>query len=235
MPHLYRYKTTRQDKGACCNLPPEKHCLCTRYYRSRVIEYLPYNEWLPNLRMAAPDVPDNILLDAVRRGAIEFCKQSHFLLRQVQLPLQDCVGDFYLCLGEEERLDGIRVLSVNGQCYRPVGERCDLAGLDAVYWYYPPATLEIHPAPRACDQVTLLVEAVPKEDSSYVDRLIYDRYFEAPEYYALARVAMMPYGKLYSPEVERLRKRQFRMVVNQAKIDQCEHFASARREGGHCD
>lgn len=235
MPHLSKYKTTRQSGGTCeaCKQPREKHC-CKDYYRQRTIETIGYDEWLPNVRIAvSEEIPDDVLYDFIRRGAIEFAKKTTILRRNIELQLQDCVGDYYPCLGEPERIDQVRLLSINDRCYEAIGDTCtwDVGGYR--YWFAPPHTLEIHPVPRKadCSKVILTVVGVPREDSTEVDRLIYDRHFDAIEHYAVAKAMQLPLPdeekrKRVSMELMAWRTREFNQAVNKAKIDIARHYSN---------
>lgn len=228
MPHLSQYKTTRQQGGECgqCGQPREKHC-CYAYHRQRTIETIDYEAWLPNVRIAtSEEIDDDVLYDMIRRGCIEFAKQTKILRRNVHFSLQDCVTDYYPCVGDQERIDAVRLLSIGGKCYHAIGDTCtwDIGGYR--YWFAPPHTLEIHPPPKAvdCQPVILTVVAVPNEDSQRVDKIIHDRYFDAIENYAIAKLMMLPLPeeekKQYaSGELMLYRMNEFKKAVNRAKID----------------
>lgn len=240
MSSLRKYLTTRQNGAPCCPNEPEKHCI-TEYRRQKEIVYTCYSEWLPNLRILLPHVPDNILLDYVRRAAIEFAVKTKILTRNIELLTQENVGDYWPCLGAQERIDRVRLLSVNGDCYEPVGDTCTWQVGAARYWFHPPNSLEIHRAPTECSKVILTVEAVPEEDSTHVDKLIHDRYFDAILNHAAANASLVPpmddsdNVAPLNPSVFQLRMRAFMNAVTRAKIDVRKNYsAQVQTWGGEC-
>ncbi len=236
MPHLAKYKTTTQKQGGCCGAckqPREKHC-CSEYYRQRTIEPIDYSEWLDNVRIAvSEEISDDILYDYIRRACIEFAKRTTILRRNITLKLQDCVGDYYPCLGEQERIHKVRMLAINGICYKAIGDTCTWNVDGYKYWFAPPHTLEIHPAPKQYNknsEVILTVIAVPREDSNSVDSIIYDRYFDAIENYAIAKAMMLPLPtdekkKQPNQSAFAYRMTQFNKAIAQAKIDIAQHYS----------
>lgn len=234
MPHLSKYKTTRQsDNCGACGQSKSAHSCCRDYYRQRTIERVGYEEWLPNVRVSVSEtISDDILYDLIRRACIEFAKQTTMLRRNIELKLQDCVGDYYPCLGEQERIDKLRLLAINGICYEAVGDTCtwDIDGYK--YWFHPPHSLEVHPMPRQsdCAKVILTVSAVPAEDSTEVDRTIHDSYFEAIEHYAIAKAMLIPLStkekqKTVGGDVMVWRINDFKKAVNRAKIALARHYS----------
>ncbi len=244
MPHLAKYITTKQGGLECCNgCKKEKSC-CVHYYRQRTIEMTDYDAWLPNVRIAvSEEIPDDVLYDYIRRGCIEFAKRSTILRRNIHLQLQDCVGDYYPCLGEQERIHKVRMLAINGQCYEAIGDTCTWNIGGYKYWFAPPHTLEIHPAPKSpltplcrkggsgCGEVILTVVSVPREDSDSVDSVIHDRYFYAIESYAIAMASMLPLPtdekkKQPHSSLFMYRMAEFNKAVTQAKIEIAQHYSN---------
>lgn len=230
-----------------CDQPKDNHCYEAVYRRNKIIEYVSYDKWLPNIRILSPEIPDSILLDYIRRGCIEFAKKSKVLMRNVNVNLEPCVADYYPCLGEHERIDRVRMLSVNGQCYASEGDTCTWGVGNYKFWFHPPVSLEIHPAPKrgsngSCslgEQMIFSVVAVPSEDSSYVDKFIHDRYFEAIEHYAVAKTRLIPNSSDdESSRTDRAAEVRFRMLefnhhmdaynrsVNRAMIDYARNYSS---------
>lgn len=234
------------DCKQCCR-PKAKHCCDVTYRRNKIIEYVSYDEWLPNVRIQAREIPDSILLDYIRRGCIEFAQASKMLVRNISLNLEPCVADYYPCLGDNERIDRVRLLSVNGGCYESVGDTCSWDVGSHKFWFHPPASLEIHPAPLknkngSCnlgEQMIFTVVAVPTEDSDVVDKMIYDRHFEAIEHYAVAKTRLIPEksdNKASRAEQAadfRFKTSEFnyhmeayRRALNRAKIDYARNYSS---------
>lgn len=230
-----------------CSKPKAKHCCEAVYRRNKIIEYVGYDEWLPNVRIQAREIPDSILLDYIRRACIEFAQATKVLTRNITLEFESCVADYYPCLGDNERIDRVRLLSVNGQCYESVGNTCSWDVGDYKFWFHPPASLEIHPAPTrrndgSCslgEEMIFTVVAVPTEDSSKVDRFIYDRYFEAIEHYAVAKSRLIPEkSDTKSSRSDQAAEFRFRMSefnyhmdaykrsLNRAKIDYARNYSS---------
>ncbi len=219
-------KSSHQQKNCCnsCNQP--KKCCTANYYRNKPIERVGYEEWLPNVRIVAPEISDRVLVDYIRRACIEFAKRSHILARNIWIETQDCVADYYPCVGEDERIDEVRLLSVNGECYKSVGDTCSWDVGNSKFWFHPPNSLEIHPAPKAKNEVLLTVVTVPTEDSLTVDKIIYDRYFEAIENYATAKAHLIPNKPATSGEAHSYRMNEFKKAINKAKIDIVENYSA---------
>lgn len=228
---LASYLTTRQGNVGCCPAEPRNHCV-SEYRRQKEIQYLCYDAWLPNVRILAPHVADAILLDYIRAGCIEFARQSKILTRNIELETQCGVADYWPCLGEWERIERVRLLSVNGCCYQAVGDSCTWCVGEAKYWFHPPNSLEIHPAPKECAQVILTVVGVPDEASTRVDRLLHDRYFAPITSYAVAQALLVPLrddsDKTTKPDKSAypLRMAEFSRGVARAKVDAAQHFSS---------
>lgn len=234
MSSLKPYLTTKQNGLDCCGKEPRDHCVVD-YRRKKEIDYICYSEWLPNVRILVPHIPDNILLDYIRRAAIEFAVQSKILTRNIELLLQDCVADYWPCLGPQERIMDVRLLSVGGECYEPVGHTCSWRVGNYNYWFHPPNSLEIHPAPKECSKVILTVTAAPSETSTHVDKFLYDNYFQAIAEHAAASASMVPPmddsdnvqprdGNLYQ-----MRMRDFQVAVTRAKVQQARNFSTQRQ------
>ncbi|WP_208119502.1 hypothetical protein [Spirabiliibacterium pneumoniae] len=183
--------------------------------------------------MAVSDeIPDDVLFDYIRRAAIEFAKKSEILRRNIKLQLQNCVADYYPCVGDQEKIFRVKLLSIGGQCYEPIGDTCswDICGYR--YWFHPPHTLEIHPVPKEadCKEVIFTVISSPDEASTVVDKIIYDRYFEAIENYAIAKALLIPLSKSRHRQsdasaVASFRMAEFKKEVARAKIDIHRHYA----------
>lgn len=238
---LRPYLTTRQGPVVCCGKPPREHCV-VEYRREKEIEFICYDRWLPNVRLLAPHIPDNILLDYIRRGCIEFARQSKILTRNITLLTQKNVADYWPCLGPNERIEWVRLLSVNGECFEPQRHSCSWGIGPSKYWFHPPSSLEIHPPPNECAKIIFTVDACPSEDSIEVDRLIHDRYFKAIEDYAVALASLIPprddshNAVRASGDTYTLFMRGFNKSVTRAKIDQAQNFSDATTLwlGGGC-
>lgn len=239
-------KSAHQDSTCTqCEQPKVKHCCYATYRRNKIIEYVDYDDWLPNVRILAPEVPDSILLDFIRRGCIEFAIRSKCLTRDIHIEPQDCVADYYPCLGEQERIDIVHHLGVDGYCYTSVGDTCNWDVGDSKFWFHPPNTLEIHPAPKSdsklCKgdtQVILNVVAIPSEDSDQVDKFIKDRYFQAIVHFAVGEAHLIPNMPATSGEAHTYRLNEFKKYINRAKIDLAQRYSSDLRSieeirGGH--
>lgn len=240
MSSLKKYLTTRQTGKQCRPNEPEKHCV-TEYRRQKEIVYVCYSDWLPNLRILLPHVPDNILLDYVRRAAIEFAEKTKILRRNIELLTQENVGDYWPCLGAQERIARVRLLSVNGECYEPVGDTCTWNVGSARYWFHPPNSLEIHHAPNECSKIILTVDAIPAEDSTHVDKIIHDMYFDAILNHAAANGSLIPPMDdsdnvvPVNASIYQMRMTTFNKAVTKAKIDLRKHYsAHVQTWGGYC-
>lgn len=243
--NLSQYITTRHG-NTCCPPKERERCCVTEFRRQKQIEYVCYNAWLPNVRILTPYIPDGVLLDYIRRGVIEFATRTKVLTRIIELDLEKCVADYWPCLGEDERIDRVLQLAVNGECYEAVGHTCTWDLPAGHFWFHPPNSLEIHGLQKDCMQASLVVQAVPTETSENVDRLIHDRYFDAVMQYATAQASLIPPPAdaedviKPNPSIYQERMRLFNIAVQRAKIDVARHFAVSKHEwelghsGGCC-
>lgn len=214
----------------CCGSGESRHPR-VEYYRHKTMEWVCYEEWLPNLRVMVPHVVDSVLYDLVRRACIEFAKKTRLLTRHVCLELQDNVADYYPCLGEQEHILGVRLLSVNGNTYHALGHTPEWETCAYRFWFHPPDSLEIHPAPKARDKLALTVDACPRESSEQVDKLFYDHFFEGIMHYAVAQALLIP-APSDAPRPEpvnmsaySLYMQSFTQAVQRAKLEQSRYFS----------
>lgn len=244
---LRDYINTRHS-STCCPSDPDKdkNCCVVEHRRQRTIEYACYNLWLPNVRVVNPTVPDNILLDYIREAAIEFASRTHILTRDVTIKTQKCVADYWPCLGQDEIIRRVKMVSVDGECYDAVGNTCSWELESGTFWFYPPNSLEVPGDLKEGTEVRLTVSAIPSQTSSYVDKIIYDNYFTAITDYAAAKAQLVPiskddideYGSTHS-SVYQLRMDNFNRAVKRAKTDVSKNFSNVKQtwnfgQGGCC-
>ena len=224
MPHLHKYLTTSQRGIGCC--PQQKRPPCIlEPRRQKTINFVCYASWLPNVRILAPHVPDNILLDYIRAACIEFARQSRILKRDIHIETQDCVADYWPCLGVDEVIQIVDSLNVAGECYASTGSDCQWEVGGSTFWFHPPNSLEISPAPKRNPHVVLSVTAVPSQQSEQVDEMIHERYFEAITDHAVANALLVPPAPDSDPRLRPLtetvqyRLSNFQKAVRRAKVD----------------
>lgn len=217
-------------KYLCCGRDSREHTQ-VEYYRYKEVEWVCYEEWLPNLRVMVPHVVDAVLYDFIRRACIEFVKKTRILTRNIHLETQDNVADYYPCLGEKEHILGIRWLSVNNDRYKSLDNPYQWYACGHSFWFYPPNSLEISPAPKQKHNVVLMVDACPKEDSQEVDKILYDHYFEAILHYAASQAVLIPQAsdaptkELIMTSAYPLWTQTFTQAVQRAKLEQARGFS----------
>lgn len=240
MPHLHKYLNSIQRRGCGCG---HQHSTTIKDLFVPTIQYVCYQEWLPNVRILAPHVPDNILLDYIRLACIEFARQSRLLRRdlwlvgagadfnltcaQVIASEPDCdLGVVLSPFSEHERIERINHLASHHCC------------LHQHSWqFYPPSRLRFKALPKShliagSDElgIHLSVQVVPSETSAEVDKLIYEQYFKTITDYAVAQALLVPPDgdtpKTARPNTSAFQHylNEFQKGVARAKINQQRDF-----------
>lgn len=140
------------------------------------------DEFLPELRLEIPELPDDVLMSYVRRAAIDFCERSRVLQRVVTICLQECVPNYLL-----ESPDCMRIVAVTGICrscggdyQRLTSSPCHVPCLNrAAWWDQNEGSIWLHPAPSQPDNIMVRVAVAPEQDACELDAVLFNKYREA--------------------------------------------------------
>lgn len=129
---------------------------------------------LPLVRRHAAGCPDFVILDALRYAAREFCRDSWFVKRTLEVPLY--AGQAFYDLEPEsadEEIIGVDAVQYLGLPLEPADPKAvfQRSGSPRVFLWLPPATLEIAPYPSAdagslVDPMFVSVVVQPKETAA---------------------------------------------------------------------
>lgn len=179
-------------------------------------------EFLPELRLEIPELPDDVLMHYVRRACIDFCERSHVIQREVMICLQPCVGNYIL-----EAPDCTRIVMVNGVCracggpYERLNDKpCHIGCLCRVAWWdRNEQSINLNPAPADTDNIMVRFSIAPEQDACEVDRVLYDRYNEAIMAGARAFLYAIPRRDWSSQATSDAQRQEFDRRIASAGVD----------------
>ncbi|MDM4773065.1 hypothetical protein [Solimonas sp. SE-A11] len=168
----------------------------------------PLDSLLPLCRRQAPGCPDFLLLEALRHAAREFCRDSWFARRTLELALEAGVSHYDLVPEDgAEEIIGVDAVEYRGQPLQPADPRMlpQRPGRPSAFLWLPPATLELAPYPPedAADLgepvwVSVIVQPAAEADSVGDD--IARQYDHGLADGALARVCALESAAWSSPQ-----------------------------------
>lgn len=140
------------------------------------------SEFIPELQLEIPELPEDILMHYVRKAAIEFCERSRVVEREIQICMQACVPNYLL-----ESPDCTRVVAVTGICrgcggpYSRINSKpCHNSVMGGVAWWdQGEGALWVHPAPSQDNNIMVRVSVAPEQDACEVDAILNNKYREA--------------------------------------------------------
>lgn len=105
---------------------------------------------LPLVRRHAAGCPDFVIIDALRHAAREFCRDSWFVKRSIDVPLLggQAFYDLTPASGDEEII-AVDAVEYRGEPLDPVDPKAvpQKPGAPCAFLWLPPATLELAPFP----------------------------------------------------------------------------------------
>lgn len=155
-----------------------------------------FDEFLPELSLEIPELPDDIIMNYVRSAAIEFAERTHVLQRELTICLQPCVGNYIL-----ESPDCTRIVALSGICRscdcggpvtRLTSAPCWVSCFGLHAWWERPGTIWFQPAPTQPDEATVRVSVAPTVDACEVDAVLLTDHKEAIQAGARARIYNIP-------------------------------------------
>jgi hypothetical protein len=156
---------------------------------------VPIEEFIPDVQLKAPSVPDQIAANEIRMAAIELASRVPLLRRQLCQPAQANVSDYFLDAPDGYTIRGIHGVSVYG---RPVtvygGSPLGLSAPRPGAWYdRSEQVVHIRPAPPRDGASCVCVEAtvLPGQTTCALPREMYDLHLDTLAAGALARLMLM--------------------------------------------
>lgn len=155
---------------------------------------IPYSDFIPEIKLALGEIPDDVAESYVRQSAIDFCVRSQVLVRKVEIDMQAGVTTYPVKTLGCEQIVSIQRICAGAQCQSLqllTHEPCD-TGLQAHggVWFVPPNELRVTTAPTTDRKggIVVFVAVAPERDSCECDPILYERYHEAIINGALARL-----------------------------------------------
>jgi hypothetical protein len=192
---------------------------------------VPIMDLIAPAAMVARQTPEPVLIDAYRRAARQFCRQSRWLKVTVPGAPTEIDRQTYTLDGDPfHEVVGIRAASAQVA----IGDRKawtltpsdttgwnpnELPGRPRRFAYVPEAQVALHPVPDAVYQLTLTLVLQPQRGATQVDEALTFKWDEALIAGALANllaIADMPWTN--PAEAERYR-RTFQAGINNARAD----------------
>lgn len=141
-----------------------------------------WERWLPEIIVGVDDPTEEIAADFARAAAIDFCKTTRALQREIVIPIQHGECTYPVPAVDFENVIGVIGAGFNDEhrC-RCQGDFCRGWLPNGVHYHFDPARAEIHIQTdrhfRCCghnDRLRLLVWAAPKEYACEFDSFLYE-------------------------------------------------------------
>ncbi|WP_147628828.1 hypothetical protein [Pelistega indica] len=187
-----------------------------------------YSEFVPELKLALGDIPDDIAENYIREAVIAFCERSQVLVRKVEIDVQAGVGDYPIIPEGCEQIISLQRVCVGSHCitdrkillsFEPCETGCTVHGHSV--WFVPPNTLNLRPIPTQdkAKAIIAFVAVSPSRDSCECDRIIYDRYHETVINGALARLYLAKTTPWHDRQLAEYHRTLFGAGVSAAGMD----------------
>lgn len=175
----YAFNECGLPKQRCCDPAPEDEEQCSSLPIQEAIDTYGWSRWLPEIIVGIDDPDEEIAASYAREAAIEFCRDSRVLQREVVLQLQVGVKTYPIFPYDAERVVGaMRVW--RDDAHKPCCAPCNTSGghIDGLDFHLDAARNEItvQGRCRAGELLRVLVWATPTEDACAHDVFIYDAY-----------------------------------------------------------
>ena len=150
---------------------------------------------LPELKVIAPDLPDDMLLHYIRRSAIEFATRSQIVTKEHCIDVQPCVDEYDIHLTDNETFVSFQDNTVNAGCVKT--DNCKTTECNGynISWSAPRQRLMLSPEPCKHERVCMTISVAPSITACEFDsRLVVDNY-KGILYGALFELHALPKGK----------------------------------------
>ena len=226
-----------------CNSPaPVEYSVCSN--DGRDVEFVPLTDFLPQVRVVAQGVPDDVALEWIGATLIEFARNTKILRRIAVISVQAGVRDYYIESGDSEQVHLVHGLDY-GNCHRgesfdnlrsymfgrngcgcqgcniPI-QRCD----NHIYKFEPPNKIVLKKTPVVDKEAGFRIDyiAIPTQSACEVDKLIFDRYQSTIVSGALANLLLFRKYEFADTQLASVFERKYKIGENQAKIDVVSEF-----------
>lgn len=158
-------------------------------------EKVSFEEFLPELQLEIPELPNDILMHYVRNASIEFAKRTGILIRHIELLLEPCVENYLL-----ETVDCLTINKVINVCrdghsvVRVPTAKCAKVncGGGMVMWWEEPNIAYFTPPPAKECLVTVTVSVTPSDDACEVDKVLLTTHRDAILHGARSQLYAIP-------------------------------------------
>ena len=132
---------------------------------------------IPELRLVATDVPEDMLMHYIRQSAIEFAKRSQVVTQEHCIDIQPCVSEYDIHLTDQEQFISFQDNTVNDGC--PTTNNCKDTECNGytISWSAPRQRLVLSPEPSRASKLCLKIAVAPSLTACEFDpRLVNDNY-----------------------------------------------------------
>lgn len=193
---------------------------------------VPFQDFTNEVRVYFPDMPEPVVLGAVRNAAIEFCEKSLYWtyehdpitavadLTEYEFDLPEdtevakIIDGWYdghvLVFASEERLQG----QFQTPWRQTTGSAAFITQMDPQSFLLAPT-----PAESITDAIRLIVALKPTRDAPGIDDMFYNRWLEEIAGGARARLYAIPGHQTHNPAAAVAARRQFASDISSARIE----------------
>ena len=231
-------------KPKCNSVSPVEFSVCGN--DGRDVEFVPLTEFLPQVRVVAKGVPDDVALELIGMVLIDFARNTKISRRTAIIDVQAGVRDYYIEAGDNEQVHLLHGLDY-GHCAQRRGDAIDLLrgysfGLNGcscqgcnvpiqrcenhIYSFEPPNKIILKKTPMMDKEAGLRMDyiAIPTQGACEVDKLIFDRYQSVIVAGALANLLLFRKYDFSDPQLAAIYERKYKTGENQCKIDVVSQF-----------
>jgi hypothetical protein len=154
--------------------------------------FIPLEEFLPDIKVVAPSVPDEMAANAARLAAIELTGAIPFVRRNIILDAQQGVVDYFLDLPDDYRISRVHTVTLDGRPV-PASTRSAFGGQ---WFHYDRAEQRIvlrqPPAKDGPGCIVVEVTVTPGQRSCQLPSELYHDALDVIASGALARLLLTP-------------------------------------------
>ena len=150
---------------------------------------------LPELKLLAPELPDDMLLHYIRQSAIEFATRSQIVVKEHCIDVQPCVDEYDIHLTSDEKFVSFQDTTVNDGC--PTISTCKDTECNGytISWSAPRQRLMLSPEPSRASRLCLKIAVAPSLTACVFDTRLVDDNYRGILYGALTALHAIPSRK----------------------------------------
>lgn len=186
---------------------------------------IPLEDFLPELRVEFPEVPDEMLMHYSRLSVMEICERANVLTRTISICLEPCVENYLL-----EAPDCVKVIAILSVCRHQEGgcpssvtrltnTPCYVPCFKSVSWWEQPNIIRFKPAPSIREYADIRVVVSPTREACEVDEVLATTYRELVFLGVRYRLYGIPRQKWSSEPLAVQTRQDFDMRLAAAAID----------------